>query len=580
MSTKLKVYTNEDDALLFWSIPKPIPECRGFAIHRKIKRKGKNQTEDVLVNRTGFEKEKVKATQKAGQKAVTKPSTEWPFQRFSWTDHDAQTGDTVSYRVIPIIRNDDGDLESVETDASDWSPKRTLGTTPGKFKPFFNRGFVMSQFMSRFLAEKKLSLAQFKKTIRDKDDKTIRHFLSGDLRNALLGQLQIALDEGGEIFAALFELSDDELIEALGKLKGRANLVLSNGSVQKAKTETTAEARLRDENEDARKRLLAKGVDVKVETKNRFLSPGALGHNKFLIRTDKKGKPLVAWTGSTNWAPTGLCTQVNNGLLIEDSEVADVYLKQWKELRKAASLFPKPFVAANSTPKSVGKDAVGNVRSVVWFTKTKGGVDLEALNEEVDKAREGILFLMFMPGSTGTFARVAARSAEPNLYVRGVVSELPNGRGDESAVDVNLIDGKQQTSIHLDIIQPEGVKHPFANFAQEVTHNEFLGGIGHAIVHSKVLVIDPFSADPTVITGSHNFSASASSKNDENFIIIKGDHELAEAYAVNIMGAYAHYRWRAFLSQTRKPFNGLRDDDSWLAPRLAAARRDLQFWGV
>ena len=580
MSVKLKVYANEDDALLFWSIPEPISQCRGFAIQRRIKRKGEKQGEDFLVNRTGFENEKVKAKPKAGQKAVTKPSTEWPFQRFSWTDHDAQTGDTVSYKVIPILRNASGKLESLESNASAWSPERILGTTAGKFKPFFNRGFVMAQFMAHFLEERKLSLAQFKKTIKDKDDKTIRLFLSGDLRKALLEQLQTALDEGGEVFAALFELSDDELIEALGKLKTKANVVLANGSVQKAKGETSAEARLRDENEAARKELRKKGVGVHVEEKNRFISPGALGHNKFLVRTNKKGKPVVAWTGSTNWAPTGLCTQVNNGLLIEDTSVAKVYLDQWHALRKEGSGFSKPFVAANSKPKPVGKDVVGNVRSVIWFTRTTKGVDLDALREEVDKAREGILFLMFMPGSTGLFSNVAARSAEPNLYVRGVVSELPNGRGDESAVDVNLIDGKAHTSLHLDIIQPEGVKHPFANFSEEVTHKQFLGGIGHAIIHSKVVVIDPFSADPVVITGSHNFSSSASSKNDENFIIVKGDHDLAEAYAVNIMGAYAHYRWRAFLSQTKKPFNGLKDNDTWQAPRLASARRDLQFWGV
>ena len=580
MSVKLKVYANEDDALLLWSIPKPISKCRGFAIQRRIKRKGEKQSEDFLINRTGFENEKVKAKPKAGQKAVTKPSTEWPFQRFSWTDHDAQTGDTVSYQVIPILRNASGKLESLESNASAWSPERILGTTAGKFKPFFNRGFVMAQFMARFLEERKLSLAQFKKTIKDKDDKTIRQFLSGDLRKALLEQLQTALDEGGEVFAALFELSDDELIGALGKLKTKANVVLANGSVQKAKGETSAEARLRDENEAARKELLKNGVGVHVEEKNRFISPGALGHNKFLVRTNKKGKPVVAWTGSTNWAPTGLCTQVNNGLLIEDTNVAKVYLDQWHALRKEGSGFSKPFVAANSKPKPVGKDVVGNVRSIIWFTRTTKGVDLDALREEVDQAREGILFLMFMPGSTGLFSNVAARSAEPNLYVRGVVSELPNGRGDESAVDVNLIDGKAHTSLHLDIIQPEGVKHPFANFAEEVTHKQFLGGIGHAIIHSKVVVIDPFSADPVVITGSHNFSSSASSKNDENFIIVKGDHDLAEAYAVNIMGAYAHYRWRAFLSQTKKPFNGLKDDDTWQAPRLASARRDLQFWGV
>ncbi len=582
MPVKLKVYTNEDDALLFWSISEPIDACRGFAIARRKKDPKGKKTEDFLPNRTGFEHEEVAAKPEEGQEAVTKPSTDWPFQRFSWTDHDANTGDTVSYRVVPVIRNAAGKLKLLESQASDWSPAKTLGaTTTGTFKPFkafFNRGFVMSQFMARYLAERKLSLKQFKDTIRDQDDKTIRQFLSGDLRLALLAQLQAALDEKTEIFAALFELSDGELVDALCALGKKAHVVLANGSITKKKGETAEEARQRDENEDARQKLETAGVDV--ETDNRFISPGALGHNKFLVRMDKKGKPLIAWTGSTNWAPTGLCTQVNNGLLIEDPEIAQVYLDQWKRLRKAASAFPKSLVAENSKPKDVGEDTPGKVRSTVWFTRASKGLDLDALRAEVQKAREGILFLMFMPGSTGLFSTVAARSAEPNLYVRGAVSELPNGRGDESALDGNLIDGANHIPFHLDIIQPEGVPHPFANFAAEVTRKQFLGGIGHAIIHSKVVVIDPFSADPVVITGSHNFSASASAKNDENFIIIKGDRELAEAYAVNIFGAYAHYRWRAFLLQAKKPFNGLKDNDTWQAPKLAAERRDLQFWGV
>src|SRR5262245_57570661 len=118
MATKLKVYTNEDDALLFWSISKPISGCRGFAIERRIKRNGKPKMEDdFLPNRTGFEKEKVEAKPKMGQRAVTKPSKEWPFQRFSWTDHDANTGDTVSYKVIPEIRNNGNELELLESHA-------------------------------------------------------------------------------------------------------------------------------------------------------------------------------------------------------------------------------------------------------------------------------------------------------------------------------------------------------------------------------------------------------------------------------------------------------------------------------
>jgi len=579
MSTKLRVYTNEDDALLFWSIPRPIAQCRGFAISRRKTGPNGKKAEDFLTNRMGFENEKMAARPLEGQEAVVKPSTDWPFQRFSWTDHDANTGDTVSYRVIPVIRNTAGQLELIESLASDWSSAKTLGaTTDGPFTAFFNRGFVMSQFMSRYLAQRNLSLKQFKETISQKEDKTIREFLSGDLRLTLLKQLRLALDEKTEIFAALFELSDNELIDALCALGEKAHVVLANGSVTKKKEEAAAEARARDENEAARKQL--KDAKVDVETNDRFISPGALGHNKFLIRTDKEGNPLIAWTGSTNWAPTGLCTQVNNGLLIEDAAIAQVYLDQWHRLRDAGSSFPKNLVAENSKPKQFGEDAPGTVRGAVWFTRAIKGVDLDALREEVQKAREGILFLMFMPGSTGLFSNVAARSAEPNLFVRGVVSELPNGRGDESAVDVNLIDGANHTPLHLDIVQPEGVKHPFANFAAEVTHKQFLGGIGHAIIHSKVVVIDPFSADPVVITGSHNFSASASSKNDENFIIVKGDRQLAEAYAVNVFGAYAHYRWRAFLAQVDKPFNGLKDNDEWQAPKLAAERRELQFWGV
>jgi phosphatidylserine/phosphatidylglycerophosphate/cardiolipin synthase-like enzyme len=95
-----------------------------------------------------------------------------------------------------------------------------------------------------------------------------------------------------------------------------------------------------------------------------------------------------------------------------------------------------------------------------------------------------------------------------------------------------------------------------------------------------VVVIDPFGPDPVVITGSHNFSGSASTKNDENFIIIKGDPALAEAYAVNVMGAYDHYSFRALLAKTNQPFNGLKDNDTWQAPKLAANRGTLRFWGV
>ncbi len=579
MSVTLKVYVNEDDALLFWSIPAPIAECRGFALLRRRTTPAGKISETSLPNRIGFENEPPPAAKTQGQRAVIKSSKKWPIQRFSWTDHDADMGDIVSYRVVPVIRNAQGLLESVEAEASAWSPQKKLGDTQqGPYKGFFNRGFVISQFIARYLAGRKMTLSQFKQTIGNKDDKTIRRFLSGDLRLALLKELQTARDEGTEVYIAMFELSDDEILQAVCALGRKAHLVLANGSVSKKKGETSAQARKRDENKTARAALIKAKVDV--QRKNRFISPGALGHNKFMVRMDQNGMPLTAWTGSTNWSPTGLCTQVNNGLLVEDPQVAQVYLDQWKRLRAADSAFPKSLVDSNCQPKLVGADAPGQVRSIVWFTRTRKGVDLTALSEAVRGAKRGVLFLMFMPGLQGVLELLLQRAAEPNLYVRGVVSELPRGRGHESSVRVNLVNGLKTISAKYNVIQPEGVKNALAYFAAEVTHNQFLSQIGYAIIHSKVLLIDPFSDDPTVITGSHNFSGNASTKNDENFIIVKGNRHLAEAYAVNIIGAYEHYRWRAFLGESDTPFNGLKDNDQWQAPKLSSGASELRFWGV
>jgi phosphatidylserine/phosphatidylglycerophosphate/cardiolipin synthase-like enzyme len=580
MTVTLKVYVNEDDALLVWSIPEPIPECRGFAIARRKLEASGHAVEDFLLNRVGFASDPAEPDPEApGGPATgaTKPSTEWPFQLFVWTDHDADTGDRVSYRVIPMIRNANGELEQDEAGASDWSPEKTLGDVQGAFKPYFNRGFVMSQFMARYLAERGLSLPEFKEVIRDEDDTTIRRFLAGDLRLAVLQQLQAARDDGGEVFAALFELSDDELIGALCELGGRAHVILSNGSISAAVGEGAATARLRDQNARGRAELAAAGVDVSDE--HRFTAPAPLGHNKLLVRVDPAGQPIAAWTGSMNWSPTGLCTQVNNGLLIEEPQIAQIYRDYWQRLHDAGSKFPKSLTDFNGQQVVVGDDISGRVRSTVWFTRTRQRADLEALRAAVAEAREGILFLMFSPGLTGLLGLVQERATEPNLYVRGVVSDLPRGPGDESEVAVTLLDSQTRRRLRLNVIQPRAAVHSIANFAEEVTREQFKSGIGHAIIHSKVLVIDPFSADPVVITGSHNFSIAASEKNDENFIIVKGNHQLAEAYAVNILGAYAHYRWR---SQLRTPsvFQGLKDDDSWQEPKLRAVRPGFRFWGI
>ena len=75
---------------------------------------------------------------------------------------------------------------------------------------------------------------------------------------------------------------------------------------------------------------------------------------------------------------------------------------------------------------------------------------MAALKSVIDSATQGILFLMFMPGSTGVLSYVQARQNDPGLYVRG--AELPKGRDDESSLDVSLVDGQQTNQTTLNII--------------------------------------------------------------------------------------------------------------------------------
>ena len=67
---------------------------------------------------------------------------------------------------------------------------------------------------------------------------------------------------------------------------------------------------------------------------------------------------------------------------------------------------------------------------------------------------------------------------------------------------------------------------------------------GFAIIHDKIVVIDPFSDDCVVITGSHNLGHKASYDNDENLAIIHGNKKLAMAYTTHVLDVYDHFSWR------------------------------------
>jgi phosphatidylserine/phosphatidylglycerophosphate/cardiolipin synthase-like enzyme len=564
IKVEIAVYTNSDDAFVAWAPSDFIPGCRGFLLER-ARKSGTKQIVEPVENRVGFKKDKPKS-------GDHEPSRRWPFQRFNWTDHAVDVGNQVRYRVTAMI-DDGGGRPYREGPASNWTPWAAFSSEAGDgFSCFFNRGLVLSQFVARYMKDKKLSAAKFKAQLKNNVDPQFRSFLAGDLGLEVTKLLKDAKDDSTEFHAALYELGDKKLEDGLIALASSLHLILANGSDKTG-----------DGNKAARKRLNDEGI----VTIDRMLKSKGLGHNKFVVLSDGSG-PQAVWTGSTNWSTTGLCTQMNNGLLIKNPGVARLYRRQWDLLKDASppeldpANFPPALVKANDKPHSF---SVGESNVTVWFTRTSDGRDMDSLREVISSAKDSILFLMFTPGKQGLHTLAGQRANEKRMYVRGVVSTLGNEKGDSArnVLDIELVSSDQTFKPdHYTVIQPQGVDVALGPWIAEVTRGNFLSQIGHAIVHSKVLVIDPLSEDPVVVTGSHNFSASASEKNDENLVIVRGHKKLAIAYATYVMSVYQHYRYRSYvremLGEGKKPWSYLEDTDQWMKKELKAKAHEIAYW--
>lgn len=568
MAIELIVRPGIDSAFLAWRPSSFIRDCRGFALTRRVKRaEGSAPSPNTTPEADGFTVETVSSwVGFANGPEVTagtrKPTTEWPIQKYVWSDFMVNPGDEVQYRVTAMTGTADN-LQQGES--SDWSKGFEIGAeTEGGISCYFNRGIVASQWLARLLPEARPSAA-LQRIIATPGDK-IRNFLGGPIHDKLTGLLTETNEARGHVFAALFELDDPELVPLLKDFGKRAHIVLGNGSV-KHKGD--------DENEAARADL--RGCDVR----DRMTAPRALAHNKFLVLCDSHQKPTAVWTGSTNWTKTGLCTQANNAVLIRNAALASDYLEQWNLLAKCEDASPAELTTSNAHPRTVrGLD------TTLWFTPLHGQADLEQAGELIRGAKEGILFLMFNPGPRGTLfndivdlASPSGQNYDPDLYVQGVLNQDPG----TAKNPVTLFNRGERIDSNADVVLPARIPGPFAYWHEELLKLPRT----HAMVHSKVIVIDPYGEHPVVMTGSHNMGPKASGVNDENLLLIEGDGDLASQYAGHIMEVYSQYRWRQSVqAQEGKPkWAGLADDDGWQidAPHSNAdankrRERELDFW--
>jgi hypothetical protein len=445
-------------------------------------------------------------------------------------------------------------------------------------------------------------LSTLKAEIADPASK-IRTFLDGDVFAFVTRLIDRSQTEGGTVYLALYELADlplvDQLVQAVAA--GRAQVILtSTGSLNPNPKNIPPDQRQPavwdTENDLARARLHAADTHTPPHVVDRmFTNSARIGHNKFAVYVAADGTAAAVMTGSTNWTPTGLCTQSNNTILIEDPALAADYWQYWKDLRAdeqppreplTVTIDGKPVTgaagdSAKQGPALRSADATalpernldGGGTAQLWRSPNTAKTsvpshdptrppDLAEVYRLMDQANDAVFFLTFMPGVSGKnniIGEAADLAANTNKLILGAISDpaaMPPptaGPGPTTYVDAEGVTRKLPPpaiwwpggdNSRVVMIRAAAIRVPFGNFRPELL------SAGHAIIHDKIIVIDPCDADNcAVITGSHNLGYKASYCNDDNLVIVRGNQALAIAYAVHVLDLYDHYVFRARIEQ-------------------------------
>lgn len=544
IKSTIKAFANCDHVYIAWRYEQLIPNCIGFAVYKRVNGEPA-ATAEPIVNHIGF----------AGQDpqpGETRPSTDWPIQRFTWTDYDVKFGDKVSYMAVPILWLNSA-VSKDSHGASEWSDPVTVGTSTD-FEAYFNRGIISSQFMSKQLdnlqeTDKKATLAD---TLTDPNS-IIRQFLGGILAEKLFSEMDAVIqDESLSIHLALYELNEEIFIGKLKEIGERCHLILANGAFQKKPHN--------DENWDVRQDLKD---NSKVNVYDRIVTGEHFAHNKFIVFC-KNDEPFKVWTGSTNTTENGLYTQVNNAVIINDESVAKWYLDEWNEIKSAGDAYPKPYIESNSKGHPAHNATASHTPTTTWFAPVSALQDMNAANALINHAKEGILFLFFNPGTKNTLYdtimdKYTSEGNKP-FFVHGIMNQDPGGK----VHPLVFIHKGNTQSTNFDTIIPKAIGEEFSYWSEEIKPKM-------VTIHSKVVVVDPFGPNPVVMTGSHNMGPKASKENDDNLNIIIGNKSLAQQYAVNILAVYDHFHWRYALAQNNsgsKGYQGLSNDPNWMKSYL------------
>jgi len=461
-------------------------------------------------------------------------SIDAPFQAFQWADYTVSPGRDYRYRIFPMT-GQPGSLQAGDPTVVDISTEVSAGAV---HSVYFNRAAIASQAYS----------GRFGPNHPEDVGGEAFEWLARDLLSGMLVFVARAADERFALHAAIYETRYKPVLEALRQahLRGAHVRIIYDARPQDA-----------ERNLEVIEGARVKGLTIPREN-------AKIMHNKFIVLSQDE-TPIAVWTGSTNLSNNALFGQLNVGHAIDDGQTARAFFDYWQQLRgdpERAEL--RQWTEANNPIPPLGGE---HRETIEFFSPQSGRDEFRWFIDLAESAREA-LFMTFPFGIVKDFRPVfdhddgVLRFALLEKYVNGgnaasrakAIEEIKRARRHPN---VGMTLGGRIFLDHVDGWMRES------------------SGIGTFVnwVHTKFMLVDPLSEDPTTVSGSANWSEPSMNQNDENMLVIRGNQRVADIYLTEFMRIFSHHRFRESLAiqlENQGSLDGWRprdldESDAWVA---------------
>jgi len=483
------------------------------------------------------------------------PGSDWPtnahpVQGFQWGDYAAKPGHHYTYAVSAM----GGTAPAPVPTATVSLEVRTEVEDDGEHGVWFNRGVAGSQAFAR-------QFAGWVPTETPDETHPAMVWLSRGLGEALLDFVGEAPDDGWSLRGAFYEFTWGRSLQAFAAARDRGvdiRLVVHGRDTDppsgtgRENADRTAEF--------ARAAVHSNGIDDLVTWRAAPLV-GALHHHKFLVLSHH-GVAEAVWTGSTNLTLGGVYGHSNVGHLVRDRAVAARFAVEWDRLEAGTPTAALRTAHAGDPAPARTLPVPGGVGPV--FSPLSGTSLLDWYADVFDSA-VGSSHITGAFGLNKVF-RDRLRVDRSPVTRTVLLEKVPPP---QQAIPRNDDHVRISTGSHLS-------GDPLQQWA-----TEGLTGFNDHVryIHTKIVLVDPLGPDPTILTGSANYSDASTTTNEENTLVIRAGRSrsaskravrrVADIYLTEYHRLFMHFAFRA-MAQGRELNTGvaqwsgyLDDTDTW-----------------